>query len=62
VPDDINEIAQVKPLTKEPGKQSRETMIATLDAAHCNEGTAELIGGKPGCDYLITVKTDNPAL
>jgi predicted transposase YbfD/YdcC len=62
VPDGTNEITQVKALAKELGIQDGETVLATLDAAHCNKETAEFIGGKPGWDYLITVKTDKPAL
>jgi predicted transposase YbfD/YdcC len=62
VPDGTNETTQVKALAEELGIQEGETVLATLDAAHCNKGTAEFIGGKPGWDYLITVKTDKPAL
>ena len=62
VPDSTNEITQVKSLAKELGVQDGETLLATLDAAHCNKETAEFIGGRPGWDYLITVKTDKPAL
>lgn len=62
VPDGTNEITQVKALTKELGIRDGETVLATLDAAHCNKETAEFIGGKPGWDYLITVKTDKPTL
>ena len=62
VPDGTNETTQVKALAKELGIQDGETVLATLDAAHCNKETAEFIGGKPGWDYLITVKTDKPTL
>lgn len=62
VPDGTNETTQVKDLAREIGIQEGETVLATLDAAHCNKETAEFIGGKPGWDYLITVKTDKPAL
>ena len=62
VPDGTNEITQVKALAKELGIQDGETVLATLDAAHCNKETAKFIGGKPGWDYLITVKTDKPSL
>jgi predicted transposase YbfD/YdcC len=62
VPDGTNETTQVKALAKELGIQDGETVLATLDAAHCNKETAEFIGGKPGWDYLITVKTDKPKL
>jgi len=62
VPDGTNETTQVKALAKELGIQEGETVLATLDAAHCNRETAEFIGGKPGWDYLVAVKTDKPAL
>jgi predicted transposase YbfD/YdcC len=62
VPDGTNEITQVKALAKELGIQDGETVLATLDAAHCNKETAKFIGGKPGWNYLITVKTDKPSL
>jgi predicted transposase YbfD/YdcC len=62
VPDGTNETTQVKALAKELGIQEGETVLATLDAAHCNRETAEFTGGKPGWDYLVTVKTDKPAL
>jgi hypothetical protein len=62
VPDGTNEITQVKSLVKETGIQDGETVLVTLDAAHCNRETAEFIGGKAGWDYSITVKTDKPAL
>jgi predicted transposase YbfD/YdcC len=62
VPDGTNEITQVKALAEELGIQDGETVLATFDAAHCNKKTAMLIGGKQGWDYLITVKTDKPAL
>jgi predicted transposase YbfD/YdcC len=62
VPDGTNEITQVKALATEVGIQDGETVLATLDAAHCNKETAKFIGGKPGWNYLITVKTDKPTL
>jgi hypothetical protein len=62
VPDGTNETTQVKALAKEIGIQDGEAVLATLDAAHCNRETAEFIGGKPGWDYLVTVKTDKPTL
>jgi hypothetical protein len=39
-----------------------ESVLVTLDAAYCNRDTAKFIGGKPDWDYLITAKTDKPAL
>jgi predicted transposase YbfD/YdcC len=62
VPDGTNETTQVKALASELGIEEGESVLVTLDAAHCNKETAEFIGGKPGWDYLITVKTDKPAL
>jgi predicted transposase YbfD/YdcC len=62
VPEGTNEITQVKALAKEIGIRDGEKVLVTLDAAHCNKETAEFIGGKPGWDYLITVKTDKKAL
>jgi predicted transposase YbfD/YdcC len=62
VPDGTNEITQVKALAGQADIRDGESVLVTLDAAHCNRDTAEFIGGKPGWDYLITVKTDKPAL
>jgi predicted transposase YbfD/YdcC len=62
VPEGTNETTQVKALAKEMGIRDGEKVLVTLDAAHCNKETAEFIGGKLGWDYLITVKTDKPAL
>lgn len=62
VPDGTNETTQVKALASELGIEDGESVLVTLDAAHCNKETAEFIGGKAGWDYLITVKTDKPAL
>jgi predicted transposase YbfD/YdcC len=62
VPDGTNEITQVKALARQADVREGESVLVTLDAAHCNKETAEFIGGKPGWDYLITVKTDKKAL
>ncbi len=62
VPDDTNEITQVKTLVKECGTRGSETALATRDAAHASRETAEFLGEKQGWDYLITVKTDKAAL
>lgn len=62
VPDGTNEITQVKTLAGQADIREGESVLVTLDAAHCNKETAEFIGGKPGWDYLITVKTDKQAL
>ena len=62
VPDGTNEITQVKALAGQADIREGESVLVTLDAAHSNKDTAEFIGGKPGWDYLITLKTDKPAL
>lgn len=62
VPDGTNEITQVKALAGQADIREGESALITLDAAHSNKDTAEFIGGKPGWDYLITLKTDKPAL
>jgi predicted transposase YbfD/YdcC len=62
VPDGTNEITQVKALVNICDIADGETVLATLDAAHSNVATGRLLGGKPGWDYLITVKTDKPSL
>lgn len=62
VPDETNETTQVKALARQADIRDGEYVLATLDAAHCNKETAKFIGGKPGWDYLITVKTDKPTL
>lgn len=62
VPDGTNEITQVKALAGQADIREGESVLVTLDAAHCNRDTAKFIGGKPDWDYLITAKTDKPAL
>lgn len=62
VPDGTNEITQVKALADQPDIREGESVLVTFDAAHCNKDTARLIGGKPGWDYLMTVKFDKITL
>ena len=62
VPDGTNETTQVEALVNKCATREGETVLATLDAAHSSKETGELIGGKKGWDYLITLKTDKPAL
>jgi DDE_Tnp_1-associated/Transposase DDE domain len=62
VPDGTNETTQVEALVNKCATREEETVLATLDAAHSSKETGELIGGKKGWDYLITLKTDKPAL
>jgi predicted transposase YbfD/YdcC len=62
VPDDTNEITQPDSLlgaVKIPGSGSA---LVTLDAAHTQRETAAAIGGKPGWDYLMTIKGNQPSL
>jgi hypothetical protein len=33
-----------------------------MDAAHAQNETAEVIGGKPGFGYVVTVKGNQPTL
>lgn len=62
VPDGTNEITQADALAKECGIREGETVLATLDAAHSNRETGEILGGRQSWDYLITLKADKPAL
>ena len=62
VPDGTNETTQAGALVNKCAIQEGETVLATLDAAHSGRETAELIGGKKGWDYLMTLKADKPAL
>jgi predicted transposase YbfD/YdcC len=62
VPDGTGEATQVKALTEKIGIPAGETVLVTLDAAHCTRKTAKAIGGKEGWNYLVTVKTDKGAL
>jgi predicted transposase YbfD/YdcC len=62
VPDGTTEATQVKSLARRADIRDGEFALATLDAGHCNKETAGFIGGKPGWDYLITVKTDKMTL
>jgi hypothetical protein len=62
VPDGTNEITQVKALAEAAGITAGESSLFTFDAAHANKDMAGAIGGTPGWDYLVKVKTDKPAL
>lgn len=62
VPDGTNETTQAEALVNKCAIQEGETVLVTLDAAHSSRETGELIGGKKDWDYLITLKTDKPAL
>ena len=62
VPDGTNEITQAEALLDAAGIPEGESALITLDAAHTQRETAEYIGGKPGWDYLMTVKGNQPSL
>ena len=62
VPDDTNEITQADAILDMAGIPEGESVLVTLDAAHTQRETAETIGGKPGWDYLMTVKGNQPSL
>lgn len=62
VPDGTNETTQVKALAEKIGIQDGETVLVTLDAAHCTRKTAKAISGKEGWNYSVTVKSDKGAL
>ena len=62
IPDDTNEITQAEALLDPALIPEGESALITLDAAHTQRETAEYIGGKPGLDYLMTVKGNQPSL
>ena len=62
VPDGTNEITQAGRLLDTVEIPEGESALVTLDAAHTQRETAENIGGKPGWDYLMTVKGNQPSL
>jgi predicted transposase YbfD/YdcC len=62
VPDDTNEITQADTLLDTPAIPEGESVLVTIDAAHTQRETAEYIAGKPGWDYLMTVKGNQPSL
>jgi predicted transposase YbfD/YdcC len=62
VPDGTKETTQVEALVNKCATREGETVLVTLDAAHSSKETGRIIGGKEGWDYLITLKTDKPAL
>jgi predicted transposase YbfD/YdcC len=62
VPDGTNEITQAGTLLDTAGIPEGEPALVTLDAAHTQRETAETIAGKPGQDYLMTVKGNQPSL
>ncbi len=62
VPADTNEITQVRQLLDEVPTQDGDRVVITADAAHTQRATAEHITGERGCDYILTVKANQPAL
>jgi len=62
VPDGTNEITQADTLMDAAGIPGGESVLVTLDAAHTQRETAGYISGKPGWDYLMTVKGNQPSL
>lgn len=62
VPDDTNEITQVRPLLDEINVEPDESVIVTVDAAHTQRDTAEYLKGTRGLDYVMTVKGNQATL
>ncbi len=62
VPDGTNEITQADAILDTVEIPAGESALVTLDAAHTQRETAETIGAKPGWDYLMTVKGNQPSL
>jgi predicted transposase YbfD/YdcC len=62
VPDDTNEITQVGALLGTLPIPEADPALFTLDAAHTQAETAEIITRRPGWDYLMNVKGNRPSL
>jgi predicted transposase YbfD/YdcC len=62
VPDGTNEITQADALLDAVEIPEGEPALITLDAAHTQRETAESVAGRPGWDYLMTVKGNQPSL
>jgi predicted transposase YbfD/YdcC len=62
VPDGTNEITQAEAILEAVEIPEGISALFTMDAAHAQKETAEVIGGKPGLDYLVTVKGNQPTL
>jgi predicted transposase YbfD/YdcC len=62
VPDGTNEITQAAVLLDAAEIPEGESVLVTTDAAHTQRETAEYIGARPGWDYLMTVKGNQPGL
>lgn len=59
IPDDTNEITQVRELLDPVDLTGA---VVTADAAHAQHDTAAYIGGERESDYLLTVKGNQPGL
>jgi predicted transposase YbfD/YdcC len=59
IPDDTNEITQVRDLLDPVDLAGA---VVTADAAHAQHDTAEYLAGERGADYLLTVKGNQPGL
>jgi predicted transposase YbfD/YdcC len=62
VPDGTNEITQAEVVLDGVKVPEGESVLITLDAAHTQRETAEVIKEKPGSDYLMNVKGNQPGL
>ena len=62
VPDSTNEITQADAILGAAEIPAGKSALFTMDAAHAQRETAEVIGGKPGFGYLVTVKGNQPTL
>jgi hypothetical protein len=62
VPDATNEITQVEELLNAAEIPEDAAVLVTADAAHAQDDTAEIIAGKEGRDYLVTLKKNQPSL
>lgn len=62
VPDGTNEITRAEAILEAVEIPEGKSALFTMDAAHAQKDTADVIGGKPGLDYLVTVKGNQPTL
>jgi hypothetical protein len=62
VPNGTNEITQVQAIMDALEIPEGKTALFTMDAAHAQGGTAEIFGGNPHTDYVVTVKGNQPTL
>lgn len=62
VPADTNEITQVQALLDTLPDSPDQPVIVTMDAAHTQRDTAVKIKEKPGYEYIMTVKGNQPSL